>query len=90
MLARSLTRPVDLVVFDEPTVGVDVGTRQAIYRLHRRAGAGRGLRWSIVSSDLPEILNLAHRAYVFHQRSHVQAELAGEALTEDRRARQFL
>ena len=57
MLARPLTRPVDVFVFDEPTVGVDVGTRAAIYAFIRdlcEAGAAVVL----ISSDLPEILHL--------------------------------
>ncbi|MEM9343378.1 MAG: sugar ABC transporter ATP-binding protein [Pseudomonadota bacterium] len=81
MLARSLTRHVDLVVFDEPTVGVDVGTRQAIYQfIVDLAGAGTAV--VIVSSDLPEILNLASRAYVFY-RGRIQTELVGGDLTEE-------
>jgi ribose transport system ATP-binding protein len=81
MLARSLTRHVDLVVFDEPTVGVDVGTRQAIYRfIVDLAQAGTAV--VIVSSDLPEILHLTSRAYVFY-RGRIQADLAGPDLTEE-------
>ncbi|MDU8945276.1 sugar ABC transporter ATP-binding protein [Ovoidimarina sediminis] len=81
MLARSLTRKVDLVVFDEPTVGVDVGTRAAIYRfILELAEAGAAV--VIVSSDLPEILNLASRAYVFY-RGQIQIELRGPDLTEE-------
>ncbi|MEM1130757.1 MAG: sugar ABC transporter ATP-binding protein [Pseudomonadota bacterium] len=81
MLARSLTRPVDLVVFDEPTVGVDVGTRQAIYGfIMDLARAGTAV--VIISSDLPEILHLTQRSYVFY-RGRIQAELAGAALTEE-------
>jgi ribose transport system ATP-binding protein len=81
LLAKSLSRPVDVFVFDEPTVGVDVGTRVAIYGFVRdlcEAGAAIVL----ISSDLPEILNLAHRAYVFH-RGRIQAELGKTELTEE-------
>ena len=81
MLARSLTRHVDLVVFDEPTVGVDVGTRAAIYRfIVDLAKAGTAV--VIVSSDLPEILNLTQRAFVFY-RGRLQTELTGDDLTEE-------
>ena len=81
MLARSLTRHVDLVVFDEPTVGVDVGTRQAIYRfIVDLAKAGTAV--VIVSSDLPEILHLTSRAYVFY-RGRIQTELKARELTEE-------
>ena len=81
MLARSLTRHVDLVVFDEPTVGVDVGTRQAIYQFIVDL-AKSGTAVVIVSSDLPEILHLTSRAYVFY-RGRVQTELRGAELTEE-------
>ena len=82
MLARSLTRDFDLVAFDEPTVGVDVGTRAAIYRFIV-ALALRGVAIVLVSSDLSEVLNLASRAYVFYKGA-VQAELPRAALSEDR------
>ncbi len=81
MLARSLSRNFELVVFDEPTVGVDVGTRTVIYQFIVELAAA-GTTVIIVSSELPEIVHLSTRAYVFH-RGRVQAELAGEALNEE-------
>ncbi|PTW62864.1 monosaccharide ABC transporter ATP-binding protein (CUT2 family) [Breoghania corrubedonensis] len=80
MLARSLTRDFDLIIFDEPTVGVDVGTRAAIYRFIAELCAN-GAAIILISSDLPEILHLTNRAYVFY-RGRIQAELEGEAITE--------
>jgi ribose transport system ATP-binding protein len=82
LIAKMLTRDVKLFCFDEPTVGVDVSTRVAIYRLIAdlcEAGAGV----LVVSSDLPEILHLCNRAYVMF-RGHVQVELQGAEITEDR------
>ncbi len=81
MLARSLTREFRLIVYDEPTVGVDVGTRAAIYRFIVELAQG-GMAVILISSDLSEIIHLSHRAYVFH-RGQVQAELSGEDLTEE-------
>ncbi len=81
MLARSLTRKFDFIVFDEPTVGVDVGTRAAIYEFIAELCAN-GAAILLISSDLPEILNLTNRAYVFYQ-GRIQAELAGEKITEE-------
>lgn len=81
MLARSLTRKFDLIVFDEPTVGVDVGTRAAIYDFIAELCAN-GAAILLISSDLPEILNLSNRAYVFYQ-GRIQAELAGDDITEE-------
>ncbi|WP_394691008.1 sugar ABC transporter ATP-binding protein [Hoeflea sp.] len=81
MLARSLTRNYDLIVFDEPTVGVDVGTRASIYEFIVEL-AKSGAAIVLVSSDLAEILHLTSRAYVFY-RGRVQAELQADQLTEE-------
>ena len=80
LLARSLTRPFSLYVFDEPTVGVDVGTRAAIYRFIGSL-CESGAAVAVISSDLPEILNLAHRAYVFYD-GRVQDELPKTKISE--------
>jgi len=80
MLARSLTRKFDLIVFDEPTVGVDVGTRAAIYEFIAEL-CENGAAILLISSDLPEILHLTNRAYVFYK-GEVQAEFAGDDITE--------
>ena len=81
MLARSLTRDFRLIAFDEPTVGVDVVTRAAIYEFVVEL-ARRGLAIVLASSDLPEVLHLSDRAYVFY-RGRVQAQLQGERITEE-------
>ncbi len=80
LFAKGLTEGAALYVFDEPTVGVDVGTRGALYRLIKdlcEAGAGVVL----ISSDLPEVLHLAHRAYVMCA-GRISGELQGAAITE--------
>jgi ribose transport system ATP-binding protein len=87
MIAKALSREVKLFIFDEPTVGVDVGTRVAIYGFLRdlcEAGAGILL----VSSDLPEILHLTNRTYVMY-RGEMRAELKGAAITQDQVLRHF-
>ena len=88
LLARALVRDVDVFVFDEPTVGVDVGTRVAIYQLMADL-CENGAAILLVSSDLPEILHLAHRAYVFH-RGRVVEHLATPNITEENVLRNFL
>ncbi|WP_108663556.1 sugar ABC transporter ATP-binding protein [Acuticoccus kandeliae] len=81
LLAKCLTRETKVYVFDEPTVGVDVGTRAAIYRfIADLAEAGAAV--VLISSDLPEILHLSHRAIVFY-RGRIRAEFTGEAITEE-------
>lgn len=80
LLARVLTRDTRLFVFDEPTVGVDVGTRAAIYQFLRDL-CQEGAAIALISSDLPEILHLTNRAYVFY-RGQTRAELSGDEITE--------
>jgi ribose transport system ATP-binding protein len=81
VLGRGLTREVRLFIFDEPTLGVDVGAKVEIYGFMKEL-CERGAAVLLISSDLPELLHLANRAYVMH-RGEVRAELAGNALTEE-------
>jgi len=82
LLAKALSREVRLFAFDEPTVGVDVGTRVSIYGFIRDL-CENGAAVLLISSDLPEILHLTNRAYVMH-RGTLRAELQGSEITEDR------
>ena len=82
LLAKALSREVRLFAFDEPTVGVDVGTRVAIYQFIRDL-CEAGAAILLISSDLPEILHLTSRAYVMY-RGLLRAELAGSEISEDR------
>jgi ribose transport system ATP-binding protein len=63
VFARWLVGDVDVLLLDEPTRGVDVGARSEIYRIVVEL-AQRGMAVVMASSDMPEILSLAHRAYV--------------------------
>jgi ribose transport system ATP-binding protein len=81
VLGRGLTRDVRLFIFDEPTTGVDVGAKVEIYGFIKEL-CERGAAVLLISSDLPELLHLASRAYVMH-RGEIRAELIGEALTEE-------
>ena len=66
MLARWLERDADVLIFDEPTRGIDVGARYDIYVLIRTlAEAGKALL--VVSSDLPEVLGICDRVVVLHE-----------------------
>ncbi|MDB6002097.1 MAG: sugar transporter ATP-binding protein, partial [Rhizobacter sp.] len=80
MFAKGMTADAALYVFDEPTVGVDVGTRTALYKLIQALCEG-GAAVVVISSDMPEILHLAHRAYVMC-RGRIAGELAAADLTE--------
>jgi ribose transport system ATP-binding protein len=80
LFAKGLTEAAALYVFDEPTVGVDVGTRSALYRLLRDL-CEQGAAVVLISSDLPEVLHLSHRAYVMCA-GQIGGELQGKAITE--------
>ena len=81
LLAKSLAREVALFAFDEPTVGVDVGTRVAIYEFIREL-CEAGAAVLLISSDLPEILHLTNRVYVMC-RGVLTAELSGGAISQE-------
>jgi len=64
VIAKWLFRQAEVLIFDEPTRGIDVGARYEIYMLlWRLAEQGKGI--IIVSSDLPEIMGVCHRILVF-------------------------
>ena len=80
VVARCLARDPALLVLAEPTAGVDIGTRVAIYELI--AGLARGgLTVVVSSSDLGDLLAMCTRIAVLRE-GRVVAELAGEGLTE--------
>ena len=81
MLARGLTRDIRIFLFDEPTVGIDVGAKTEIYEFLKTL-AERGAAVLLISSELPEVLNLSHRAYVVHH-GRVVSELTGDKITEE-------
>ena len=81
LLARVLLCRPDVVIADEPTRGVDVGAKRAIYDF--LAGlAGEGLGVLLISSELEEVIGLSHRVLVMRL-GRLVGELAGEAITED-------
>jgi rhamnose transport system ATP-binding protein len=80
LFARMLLRTPQVLIADEPTRGVDVGAKRAIYELLASL-AGDGMAVLLISSDVEEILGLAHRVLVMRQ-GRIAAELAGEQLTE--------
>ncbi|MBV9750339.1 MAG: sugar ABC transporter ATP-binding protein, partial [Acetobacteraceae bacterium] len=82
VLARAMTRDLDVFLFDEPTVGIDVGAKAEVYELIKDL-AERGAAVVVVSSELPEVMNLSHRLYVMH-RARVVAELQGAEISEQR------
>jgi ribose transport system ATP-binding protein len=79
VLARWMEAKVRLLVLEEPTIGVDVGSKAEIYRLLQQSMT-EGLAVILVSSDFEEVERLCHRALVF-SRGRVAAEIPRHALS---------
>ena len=63
IIGKWLTRDCDILIFDEPTRGIDVGAKGEIYKLLNDL-ADRGKSIIMISSELPEILRMSHRVCV--------------------------
>ncbi|MDH2328670.1 sugar ABC transporter ATP-binding protein [Cereibacter sp. SYSU M97828] len=81
LLAKWMIRTPDLLLLDEPTQGVDVGTRQQIYRVIRDAAA-RGAGVICASSDAEQLADLCTRVLIF-SRGRIAVELTGQDITKD-------
>ena len=80
MLGRALTRDLSIFLFDEPSVGIDVGAKLEVYDFMKRL-VEDGAAVVVVSSELPEVLALSNRLYVMHH-GRIAAELSGVEKTE--------
>jgi ABC-type sugar transport system ATPase subunit len=82
VLGRWLSTKPKLLILDEPTHGVDVGAKSEIYTLIRGLAA-EGIGVLLISSELPEVLALAHRIVVMHE-GRVTGVIARTAATEEK------
>ncbi len=64
-LAKWLAADCDVLIIDEPTVGVDIGAKEQIHQLIRRLAERDRKSIILISSDMPEIVRLANRILVF-------------------------
>lgn len=81
VLAKWLATQPKVLIVDEPTRGVDVGTKADIYTLMRELAA-EGLAILVISSDLPEVLTISHRILVMRE-GHLVGEIAHAGATEE-------
>ena len=79
IVARWMEAGSRLLVLEEPTFGVDVGSKAEIYRLLQE-GLDNGLAVLLISSDFEEVAGIGHRALIF-DRGKVSAELCRADLT---------
>ncbi|PFN99575.1 D-xylose ABC transporter ATP-binding protein [Bacillus sp. AFS076308] len=81
MLGRWLITESDLYILDEPTTGMDIGSRTEIYlKIHELAQEGKGV--IVISSDTTELLGLCNRILVMY-RGRIVANLKNDNITEE-------
>jgi len=78
VLAKVLATKCDVIIFDEPTRGIDVGAKQEIYMLMRQLVEEEGKSIIMVSSEMPELIGMSDRILIMHN-----GKIAGELGRED-------
>jgi ribose transport system ATP-binding protein len=81
VIAKWLLRDCDILFFDEPTRGIDVGAKAEIYKLLARLAA-QGKAIVVISSELPEVLRVAHRIIVMCE-GRITGELPGRDASQE-------
>lgn len=81
VLAKWLATEPSVLIVDEPTRGIDVGTKAEVHRLLSSLAAD-GLAVLMISSDLPEVLNMADRVLVMHE-GRLVAEIPRDQADEE-------
>lgn len=82
VLARTLVNDSRLIIFDEPTRGIDVGARAEIYMLLDEL-ANQGNAILMISSDMEELIGMSDRIYVLSE-GRLTGELKREEYTQER------
>ena len=82
VIAKWLERDCDVLFFDEPTRGIDVGAKSEIYKL-LRALADEGKAIVMISSELPEILRMSDRIVVMCE-GRITGELSAQQASQER------
>ena len=81
-IAKMLSVHPDIIIFDEPTRGVDVGAKSEIYTILRNL-ASKGVGVLVISSEMPELIGLCDRIIVLHE-GRVAGEVEDENMTEEK------
>ena len=82
VLAKWLLTESNLLIFDEPTRGIDVGAKEEIYALMRRL-SDRGAAIIMISSEMPELLGMSDRILVL-AKGRVAGELSKDQFDQER------
>ncbi|AMO99152.1 ABC transporter family protein [Collimonas arenae] len=82
VIAKWLLRDCDILFFDEPTRGIDIGAKNEIYKL-LNALAAQGKAIVMISSELPEVLRMSHRILVMCE-GRITGELAAADASQEK------
>ena len=82
VIAKWLLRDCDILFFDEPTRGIDIGAKSEIYKLLNTL-ADQGKAIVMISSELPEILRMSHRILVMCE-GRITGELSAREASQER------
>jgi ribose transport system ATP-binding protein len=80
MLGKTMESEPDIIIMDEPTRGIDVGTKQQIYHIIA-ALAAEGKSIILISSEMQEVIGLSHRVVVMRE-GRLTGVLEGAEITE--------
>ncbi|MDT1062171.1 sugar ABC transporter ATP-binding protein [Paracoccus sp. CPCC 101403] len=81
LLAKTMLPDPSIIIIDEPTRGIDVGTKRQIYAFIRKlADEGRSI--IVISSEMTEVIGLSDRVLVMRE-GRIAGELSGAAMTEE-------
>lgn len=81
IIAKWLSTDADIFIFDEPTKGIDVGTKAEIYHLMEELVA-QGKSIIMVSSELPEVIGMSDRIIIMHE-GEITGEMMRSEFSED-------
>jgi inositol transport system ATP-binding protein len=81
VIAKVLLNDADIIIFDEPTRGIDIGAKSEIYKLMTQL-ATEGKALIVISSELPEILGLSDRILIIRE-GEIKAELSQAEATQE-------
>lgn len=82
VLSKWIERNPKILLLDEPTRGIDVGSKEEIYNLIREL-AKEGMAVLLLSSEMPEVLALSNRIIILHDKA-MKGEIAGEGATQEK------
>jgi len=82
VLAKGISRDTKVLIFDEPTRGIDVGVKYEIYKLMNML-SDQGVAIIMISSELPEIMGMSDRIYTMYQ-GRITGEIPGCEATQEK------